>query len=73
MVEAIVANSFLLGPRAALTGPVARGDVSTVRSQLEAVRATTPEWEPAFRRFVDELARLTGRRDLFEDLTGEGR
>lgn len=73
LVEAIVANSFLLGPRAALTGPVARGDVSTVRAQLEAVVAHTPEWEPAFRGLVDELARLSGRRDLFEDLTGGGR
>lgn len=72
LVDAIVANSFELGPRAALTGPVARGDVATVASQIEAVRAETPEWEPAFRALVGELARLTGRRDLFEDLLEPG-
>lgn len=72
LVDAIVANSFELGPRAALTGPVARGDVSTVAAQLAAVRAAAPEWEPAFRELVDELARLAGRRDLFEDLLGSG-
>ncbi|MEA2000963.1 MAG: Rossmann-like and DUF2520 domain-containing protein, partial [Actinomycetota bacterium] len=30
LVEAVVANAFELGPRAALTGPVARGDTETV-------------------------------------------
>lgn len=73
LVEAIVANSFELGPRAALTGPVARGDVATVEAQLAAVRAAAPEWEPAFRSFVGELARLAGRAERFEDLTDPGR
>lgn len=72
LVDAIVANSFELGPRAALTGPVARGDVATVAAQLEAVRASAPEWERAFRSLVDELARLSGRRELFEDLIDRG-
>lgn len=73
LVEAIVANAFELGPRAALTGPVARGDVETVASQISAVREHVPEWEPAFRAFVDALARLTGRRDQFTDIGREGR
>ncbi len=72
LVDAIVSNSFELGPRAALTGPVARGDVATVAAQIAAVRAQTPEWEPAFRELVGELARLVGRRDLFEDLLDAG-
>ncbi len=73
LVEAIVANAFELGPRAALTGPVARGDVETVASQISAVREHVPEWEPAFRAFVDALARLTGRRDQFTEIGREGR
>lgn len=71
LVEAVVANSFEMGPRAALTGPVARGDVATVACQLRAVRESAPEWEAGFVAFVRELARLTGRRELLEDLLGE--
>jgi predicted short-subunit dehydrogenase-like oxidoreductase (DUF2520 family) len=66
LVEAVVANAFDLGPRAALTGPVARGDVATVASQLEAVRARHPAWQVGFARFVELLTRLTGRTEQFE-------
>ena len=65
LVEAVVANAFELGPRAALTGPVARGDSETVAAQLEAVTSASPEWQVAFARFVDLLASLTGRADQF--------
>ena len=63
----VVANAFDLGPRAALTGPVARGDVSTVSGQFDAVHRNAPEWLPAFVAAVTELARLTGRSGVFED------
>ena len=66
LVEAVVANAFDLGPRAALTGPVARGDVSTVAAQLEAVRVQHPAWQLGFARFVELLTRLTGRTEEFE-------
>jgi predicted short-subunit dehydrogenase-like oxidoreductase (DUF2520 family) len=65
LVEAVVANAFELGPRAALTGPVARGDVGTVAGQLRAVDAAVPEWRATFARFVEALARLTGRSEQF--------
>jgi predicted short-subunit dehydrogenase-like oxidoreductase (DUF2520 family) len=66
LVEAVVANAFDLGPRAALTGPVARGDSKTVAAQLRAVDAVLPQWRPAFARFVEALAKLTGRSEQFE-------
>ena len=66
LVEAVVANAFELGPRAALTGPVARGDVTTVAAQLEAVRSQQPGWQVSFARFVELLTRLTGRAEQFE-------
>jgi predicted short-subunit dehydrogenase-like oxidoreductase (DUF2520 family) len=56
LVEAVVANGFNLGPSAALTGPIARGDASTVRAQLDAV-AALDDVAPIF---VD-LARATAR------------
>lgn len=68
LVKAIVANSFELGPRAALTGPVARGDIETVASQIDSVNQAAPEWRNSFVEMVGELARLTGRRDQFADL-----
>lgn len=66
LVEAVVANAFDLGPRAALTGPVARGDTATVAAQLRAVQAEYPAWQVGFARFVEILAGLTGRSEQFE-------
>lgn len=66
LVEAVVANAFELGPRAALTGPVARGDIDTVAGQLAAVGSALPEWRVPFARFVEVLAALTGRSEQFE-------
>lgn len=68
LVEAVVANAFAMGPRAALTGPVARGDVTTVAAQLDAVASSNPEWKVAFARFVESLAALTGRTEEFESV-----
>ncbi|MCP3993958.1 MAG: DUF2520 domain-containing protein [bacterium] len=68
LVEAVVANVFELGPRAALTGPVARGDIGTVAAQLHAVASSNPEWQVAFARFIESLAALTGRSEQFESV-----
>ncbi|MDJ0925994.1 MAG: DUF2520 domain-containing protein [Acidimicrobiia bacterium] len=73
LVEAVVANAFDLGSRAALTGPVARGDLSTVAAQLAVVEAEYPAWRVEFARFVEMLAALTGRTEQFEPvLNAEG-
>lgn len=51
------------GPRAALTGPVARGDVETVRAHLAAL----PEAErAAYLALADQAARLVGRHDALD-------
>ncbi len=71
LVEAVVANAFDLGPRPALTGPVARGDVATVRGQLDAVARTAPEWVGTFSSFVLDVARLAGRGTDFEKLLAD--
>lgn len=68
LVEAVVANAFELGPRAALTGPVARGDEGTVAAQLQAVASSNPEWLVIFARFVEALAALSGRSEQFESV-----
>ena len=68
LVEAAVANAFEMGPRAALTGPVVRGDAATVSAQLDAVAAATPEWLDGFSAQVALLARIAGRGDEFVDV-----
>ncbi len=68
LVEAVVANAFDLGPAAALTGPIARGDVGTVAAQLDAVRAAAPEWAGGFAELGREVARQAGREAEFGDV-----
>jgi predicted short-subunit dehydrogenase-like oxidoreductase (DUF2520 family) len=58
LVRQTVANIAELGPEAALTGPVARGDEATVATQRAAVEEAAPELLDLF----DELVRRT--RDL---------
>jgi len=70
LVLASVQNAFALGPAAALTGPVARGDLTTVEQHL---RDLDPAERDAYRALAREAARLTGRRDtgldrLLDDL-----
>lgn len=60
LVRATVENWAALGPREALTGPVARGDERTVTLQRDAVAQRTPELTPLF----DALAAAT--RELVE-------
>jgi predicted short-subunit dehydrogenase-like oxidoreductase (DUF2520 family) len=60
LIEAVVANALSMGPEAALTGPVSRGDVGTVRAQLEAVRAAVPELAEDFAALAMATARVAG-------------
>jgi predicted short-subunit dehydrogenase-like oxidoreductase (DUF2520 family) len=48
LVRAVVDNALAMGPLDALTGPIARHDVETVRAQIEAVRAAAPDVAEAF-------------------------
>ena len=68
LVEAVVANAFEIGPRAALTGPVARGDLGTVTTQLDAVATLAPQWIDAFEAFVETIAGIAGRGETFAEL-----
>ncbi|OFW65603.1 MAG: hypothetical protein A2Z12_02200 [Actinobacteria bacterium RBG_16_68_21] len=63
LVQAVLDNAFTLGPEAALTGPVARGDVGTVAAQLAAVRGAVPDLEEDFAAMVVAVARVAGTLD----------
>ncbi len=60
LVEAVVANALAMGPEQALTGPVARGDIGTIRAQLAAVRSATPELADHFIAMVRATAAIAG-------------
>jgi predicted short-subunit dehydrogenase-like oxidoreductase (DUF2520 family) len=60
LVLGSVQNAFSIGPAAALTGPVARGDLATVEQHL---RDLDPAERDAYRTLAREASRLTGRRD----------
>lgn len=66
LVDAIVENAFALGPQAALTGPIARGDIATVAKQLNAVRDTSPELYDQFLTLARLTATTAGTADRFE-------
>ena len=55
LVRQTVENVAELGPEAALTGPIARGDETTVEAQRAAVEETAPQLLDLF----DELVRRT--------------
>jgi len=56
LVQSSVANALSMGPAAALTGPVRRGDVSTVAAHLEAMKPLPAE--------ISEIYRVLGRQAL---------
>lgn len=68
LVEAIVGNAFEIGPREALTGPIARGDVETVRAQIDAVRKDAPDVADAFVAMAKATAVFAGRTDELSEV-----
>lgn len=58
LVRATVENWIELGPEAALTGPVARGDDATVEAQRSAVADTAPELLELFDALVHRTREL---------------
>ncbi len=60
LVRSTLENVETLGPEAALTGPVARGDVDTVRRHLDAL---PDDEQPAYRALAEQARRLSSRED----------
>ena len=54
-------NVLQTGPEAALTGPIARGDMETVARQQTALDALRPEIGELYRRFAQLTAELAAR------------
>jgi predicted short-subunit dehydrogenase-like oxidoreductase (DUF2520 family) len=63
LVRATVENWAELGPREALTGPVARGDELTVRAQRAAVAERSPQLVALFDQLVAATRALVAAPD----------
>lgn len=69
LIEGTLRNIASLGPRDALTGPIARGDAPTVSSHLENMERQCPELIPLYSGlglYTVELARRKGTLDEME-------
>lgn len=60
LVRGAVDGWARLGPRAALTGPIARGDGATVARQRASVAARAPELAPLWDALADRTRALAG-------------
>jgi predicted short-subunit dehydrogenase-like oxidoreductase (DUF2520 family) len=62
LVRQTVENLAELGPEAALTGPIARGDETTVEAQRAAVEEAAPHLLDLFDELVRQTRALAGQR-----------
>jgi predicted short-subunit dehydrogenase-like oxidoreductase (DUF2520 family) len=69
-----VENALRLGPRAALTGPIARGDIQTVRAHVQALSSATDSIRELYRAagfVLVDLARQRGGTDHLQEIAAE--
>jgi len=67
LVDNTLRNLKTVGPTQALTGPIARGDVGTVRKHLAALDQHDPELAALYRIVGRRTARLAAARGLADD------
>lgn len=70
LARASVDNAFRLGPAAALTGPIARGDADTVRMHLAALAAAPAGIESLYRAAGLATLEIARQRGLAVDRAG---
>jgi len=61
-VSETVKNFADLGARRALTGPAVRGDWTTIRRHLAALRRSAPAFEPVYDSLLQAMLRLAGTK-----------
>jgi predicted short-subunit dehydrogenase-like oxidoreductase (DUF2520 family) len=68
IVRASVDNVMMVGPEAALTGPIARGDVETVAAHVGALADAPPSIAALYRGTARHLIRMARARGLDEEV-----
>lgn len=71
LIRAGVENALALGPERALTGPIERGDVETVRRHLWSLAAAPPSVSGLYRSAGLHVLEMARRRGLAEAKAGE--
>lgn len=71
LIRGTLANIEKLGTTAALTGPIARGDASTVKGHLDAMRTRAPELLPLYRELAKQTVAIARERGLPDDQVRE--
>lgn len=66
LIRAVIENALEIGPRRALTGPIARGDVGTVAAQVAAVRDEVPHLAADFAALARVTAVVAGTDEEIE-------
>jgi predicted short-subunit dehydrogenase-like oxidoreductase (DUF2520 family) len=64
LAHAALDNTIALGPVTALTGPMARGDVTTISAHVAAVRSAPPDVAALYYAISSTLLDLVRRRGL---------
>jgi predicted short-subunit dehydrogenase-like oxidoreductase (DUF2520 family) len=64
LVRQTVDNWATVGPQAALTGPVARGDEVTIARQRKAVQGAAPDLLPLFDALVAQTRAVAATREV---------
>ncbi len=67
LIRGTLANIERLGTTEALTGPIARGDVETVRGHIEAMERRSPELLPLYRLLAKQTIAVARGRGLPEE------
>jgi predicted short-subunit dehydrogenase-like oxidoreductase (DUF2520 family) len=62
LMQETLENIFRLGPEAALTGPIARGDMAAATRQYQAVANWNAQYAELYNQFVTLTAELAARR-----------
>ncbi len=68
LLQEAATNAGRLGPAAALTGPIARGDTATVQRQQDALQAARPAWAALYRELAQATTELAIDRNRPDDL-----
>jgi predicted short-subunit dehydrogenase-like oxidoreductase (DUF2520 family) len=71
LIEQTLGNARALGIRQALTGPMTRGDVGTLRRHMAALERHAPDVVPLYRAAAErEIALAEGRGSIGSDVAG---
>jgi predicted short-subunit dehydrogenase-like oxidoreductase (DUF2520 family) len=71
LIKGTLGNIEKLGTTAALTGPIARGDASTVKGHLDAMRERAPELLPLYRELARQTVAIARERGLPDEQVRE--